>query len=144
MRFQFATAVCFLVALLCLIALGCSKAPMVVAPEAPKVTVMHPEQRELSDHEEFNGWMAADDKVEVRARVKGHIKKIDFTDGQYVKKGDLLFKLGDKELGAMESFQRVRSGLAYVPQGRMIFPALSVVETIYAGAGSERKGPPHN
>ena len=27
---------------------------------------MHPEQRELSDHEEFNGWMAADKSVEVR------------------------------------------------------------------------------
>ena len=52
------------------------EATTVVAPEAPKVTVMHPEQRELSDHEEFNGWMAADETVEVRSRVKGHIKKI--------------------------------------------------------------------
>jgi RND family efflux transporter MFP subunit len=72
---------------------GCRESPVVVAPEAPKVTVMHPQQRELSDHEEFNGWMAADKSVEVRARVKGHIKKIHFTDGQYVKKGDLLFEL---------------------------------------------------
>ena len=71
-----------------------------MAPEAPRVTVMHPEKRELSDHEEFNGWMAADDKVEVRARVKGHIKKIDFTDGQYVKKGDLLFELDPRPFEA--------------------------------------------
>ena len=47
-------------------------------------------------------------------------------------------KLDDKELSPLESFQRVRGGLAYVPQGRMIFPALSVVENIRTGM---RTGP---
>jgi RND family efflux transporter MFP subunit len=61
---------------------------------------MHPEQRELTDHEEFNGWMSADKSVEVRSRVKGHIKKIHFTDGQYVKKGDLLFELDPRPFQA--------------------------------------------
>ena len=61
---------------------------------------MHPEQRELSDHEEFNGWMAADKTVEVRARVRGHIQKVNFTDGQYVKKGDLLFELDPRPFQA--------------------------------------------
>lgn len=79
---------------------GCAKAPAAVPPEAPKVTVMHPEQRELSDHEEFNGWMVADKSVEVRARVKGHIKKIHFTDGAYVKKGELLFELDPRPFEA--------------------------------------------
>ncbi len=32
-----------------------------------------------------------------------------------------------------ESFQRVRKGIAYVPQGRMIFPTLSVEENIQTG-----------
>jgi urea transport system ATP-binding protein len=36
-----------------------------------------------------------------------------------------------------ESYQRVASGLAYVPQGRMIFPTLSVEENIQTGL---RKG----
>jgi RND family efflux transporter MFP subunit len=61
---------------------------------------MHPIKRDLSEHEEFNGWMAADDKVEVRSRVKGHINKIDFTDGQYVKKGDLLYELDPRPFEA--------------------------------------------
>jgi RND family efflux transporter MFP subunit len=61
---------------------------------------MHPEQRELTDHEEFNGWMAAEDKVEVRSRVKGHINKVHFTDGQFVKKGDLLFELDPRPFEA--------------------------------------------
>lgn len=34
---------------------------------------------------------------------------------------------------AMKSFQRVARGIAYVPQGRMIFPMLSVTENIQTG-----------
>ncbi|MGA2244518.1 MAG: urea ABC transporter ATP-binding subunit UrtE [Verrucomicrobiota bacterium] len=43
-------------------------------------------------------------------------------------------KLGDQELVGLESCERVRSGLAYVPQGRMIFPSLTVTENILAGS----------
>lgn len=75
------------------LATGCEQPTAEVSPQPPKVTVMHPIRREVSDHEEFNGWMAADKSVDVRSRVKGHIEKIHFTDGQYVKKGDLLFEL---------------------------------------------------
>lgn len=37
------------------------------------------------------------------------------------------------EISRMESFQRVRHGVAYVPQGRMIFPTLTVEENIRTG-----------
>ena len=43
-------------------------------------------------------------------------------------------KLGEQELPGLVSFERVRSGLAYVPQGRMIFPSLTVTENILSGA----------
>ncbi|MFK7859366.1 MAG: urea ABC transporter ATP-binding subunit UrtE [Granulosicoccus sp.] len=36
----------------------------------------------------------------------------------------------------MKSFDRVRAGLGYVPQGRMIFPAMSVKENIETGLTS--------
>jgi multidrug efflux system membrane fusion protein len=81
-------------------AVSCTKPPADVVAEAPKVTVVRPEQRELSDHEEFNGWMAADKTVDVRARVRGHITKVNFTDGQYVKAGDLLFELDPRPFQA--------------------------------------------
>src|SRR5262245_52074438 len=100
MRSQFIVAARLAIAIFVVHLAGCGKAPVVVAPEAPKVTVMRPVQRELSDHEEFNGWMAADDKVDVRSRVKGHIKKIHFTDGQYVKKDDLLYELDPRPFEA--------------------------------------------
>lgn len=37
------------------------------------------------------------------------------------------------EVANMESYKRVESGIAYVPQGRMIFPSLTVQENIEAG-----------
>jgi urea transport system ATP-binding protein len=43
-------------------------------------------------------------------------------------------KLGDQEIAALPAHERVRSGIAYVPQGRMIFPMLTVTENIMTGA----------
>lgn len=43
-------------------------------------------------------------------------------------------RIGDTELSGLSTHERVRSGLAYVPQGRMIFPQLTVTENILTGA----------
>jgi RND family efflux transporter MFP subunit len=100
MRLLIATAYLLLAGIYCTALTGCDEAPAAAATETPRVTVMHPEQRELADHEPFNGWMVADKTVEVRSRVKGHIKKIHFTDGEYVKEGDLLFELDPRPFEA--------------------------------------------
>ena len=42
-------------------------------------------------------------------------------------------KINDCELAGAPSFKRVRQGLAYVPQGRMIFPNMTVKENIQIG-----------
>ena len=39
----------------------------------------------------------------------------------------------EKDVTGKESYQRVESGIAYVPQGRMIFPSLTVQENIETG-----------
>jgi len=38
-----------------------------------------------------------------------------------------------RDVTSFESYQRVESGIAYVPQGRMIFPSLTVKENIETG-----------
>ncbi len=43
-------------------------------------------------------------------------------------------KLGEKDVTPQQSHERVRSGIAFVPQGRMIFPSLTVQENILTGA----------
>jgi urea transport system ATP-binding protein len=52
-------------------------------------------------------------------------------------------RMNGAELGAMKSFERVAKGLAYVPQGRMIFSTMTVQENIETGlvASGESKVP---
>jgi RND family efflux transporter MFP subunit len=81
--------------------IGCSgNAPPAGSAEAPKVSVMHPVSEKLTNSEEFNGWMQPDKSVEVRSRVRGHIKKVYFKDGGSVKKGDPLFEIDPRPFQA--------------------------------------------
>jgi len=43
-----------------------------------------------------------------------------------------------QEISRIESYQRVAQGIAYVPQGRMIFPTLTVEENIQTGLENSR------
>jgi urea transport system ATP-binding protein len=42
-------------------------------------------------------------------------------------------KLGETEIGRLKTYDRVASGLAYVPQGRLIFSTMTVKENIETG-----------
>jgi RND family efflux transporter MFP subunit len=61
------------------------------APPAPAVTVAKPVVKEMEEWSDFTGQFEARESVEVRARVSGYLESVNFTDGQLVKKGDLLF-----------------------------------------------------
>jgi RND family efflux transporter MFP subunit len=60
-------------------------------PPPPAVTVSTPLVRDIQEWADFTGQFEAQDSVEVRPRVSGYLESINFTDGQLVKKGDLLF-----------------------------------------------------
>lgn len=49
--------------------------------------------------------------------------------------GEGSIKIDGTDVTKKESYQRVASGIAYVPQGRMIFPTLTVKENIETGMG---------
>jgi urea transport system ATP-binding protein len=49
-------------------------------------------------------------------------------------------ELDGVQLSALESYQRVASGIAYVPQGRMIFPNMTVLENIQTGLAAKANG----
>ncbi len=59
----------------------------------PPVTVSTPLLREIVDRDDYEGRIAAVKTLEVRARVRGHLVKVTFQDGQMVKEGDLLFEI---------------------------------------------------
>lgn len=48
--------------------------------------------------------------------------------------------LDGKRIEKMDSFQRVNNGLAYVPQGRMIFSGMTVLENIQTGLPASARG----
>jgi RND family efflux transporter MFP subunit len=80
--------------LLSLVLAGCGGSPVSTeAPPPPKVEVSHPVTRELTEEDDYNGWLQASAVVDVRARVRGHIQKVHFQDGDLVKAGQLLFEL---------------------------------------------------
>lgn len=81
---------------------GGSSPPASVAPGAkskggpppmPAVTVSQPLVRDIVEWDEYTGRFEAVASVEIRARVAGYLDRIAFTDGQVVKKGDLLFEI---------------------------------------------------
>src|SRR3984957_16269459 len=64
------------------------------APPPPAVTVQAVVSRQITEAGTFIGRIVAIDKVDVVARVPGFIEERNFTEGQQVKKGDLLFRIG--------------------------------------------------
>jgi membrane fusion protein, multidrug efflux system len=72
---------------------GCSEGTQkqTAASPPPTVTIASPVKRVVVDQDEYVGRFVAIESVEVRARVSGYLDRIDFTDGQMVKQGDLLF-----------------------------------------------------
>ena len=93
-------SVMLMVALFLAAGVACSKKTDAPPPAASKVTVAHPAMSSLVDEDVYNGWLEAAENVDVRSRVRGHIAKIGFTDGQIVKKGDLLFQLDPRPFEA--------------------------------------------
>lgn len=75
---------------------GQTSQPAPAAPPPPAVTVANPVTRELIEWKEFTGQFQALESVEVRARVSGYLESVNFTDGQTVTKGDLLFVIEPK------------------------------------------------
>jgi RND family efflux transporter MFP subunit len=88
------------------------------APPPPQVTVAKPTGRTIVDQDEYVGRFTAVDSVEVRSRLSGYLAAVHFTDGQMVKKGDLLFTIDRRPFQivveqARANLAQARANLAY-------------------------------
>ena len=72
---------------------GCSPRSEAQAPPAPSVTVATPLVQTIQDWDEFTGRFEATQDVDVRARVGGYVSAVHFRDGDFVRRGQLLFTL---------------------------------------------------
>lgn len=64
--------------------------------QAMPVEVANPVFGKITEWDEYTGRFEASDRVDVRARVSGFLDRVNFTDGQHVKKGEVLFTLDDR------------------------------------------------
>ena len=76
-----------------LILIACNGAAMAQGVPPPAVSVKPVVSRQVTETADFVGRVVAIDKVDIVARVPGFIKERNFTEGQHVKTGDLLFRI---------------------------------------------------
>lgn len=66
----------------------------------PAVVVERIKVQEVSNPDQFTARIEAIEAVDIRARVQGFLREVDFKNGQSVKKGDLLFEIERDQLEA--------------------------------------------
>lgn len=90
---------------------GChSQAAEESAPNPPPVSVALVMERQIVQWDDFNGRIEAVDSVELRPRVSGTIQKVNYREGQTVKRGDVLFEIDDRSYRA--ALTRAEASLA--------------------------------
>lgn len=93
---------------------GCgekSAAASTAAPP-PTVSVAAPLEEAVTDWNEFVGRFEATQHVDVRARAGGFVQAVNFTDGQKVSKGQLLFTLDPRPAQAALDSARADEAVA--------------------------------
>ncbi len=71
--------------------------PALAQQGPPPVSVAKPIVKTVVEDDEFVGRFEASAEVRVRARLTGYLDSVHFTDGQLVKKGDLLFTIEQRQ-----------------------------------------------
>jgi membrane fusion protein (multidrug efflux system) len=80
--------------------LACGKKEAPKAPPPPDVQVAAALQRDVPIGGELTGTIKGFEDVEIRARVEGYLKTVDYKEGAEVKKGQLLFTIDDAQYRA--------------------------------------------
>jgi membrane fusion protein, multidrug efflux system len=98
-----------LAAVATIVACAREKAPE-AKPPPPQVPVAEVVQRDVPISMEVVAQLAGLEDVEIRARVEGYLRSIDYREGANVRKGDLLFTIDDQPYRA--ALARAEAALA--------------------------------
>ncbi|MDR2263743.1 MAG: efflux RND transporter periplasmic adaptor subunit [Enterobacter asburiae] len=99
------------VMLLSLLLVGCDNSvAQNAAPPAPAVSAADVVVKSISQWDSFNGRIEAVESVQLRPRVSGYIDKVNYADGQEVKKGEVLFTIDDRTYRA--ALEQAQANLA--------------------------------
>ena len=108
--------------LLSVLLVGCDNSvAQNAAPPAPAVSAADVVVKSISQWDSFNGRIEAVESVQLRPRVSGYIDKVNYTDGQEVKKGEVLFTIDDRTYrAALEQAQAdIRAAQAAVDAAQL-------------------------
>lgn len=84
-----------------LFANGCSDSSEdAKSEEIPEVVAAIPLKKDVVLVDDYTARLAAVESVKVRSRVGGYLEKVNFKEGQFVKKGDLLFVIDPRTFEA--------------------------------------------
>jgi membrane fusion protein, multidrug efflux system len=82
-----------------LIAAGCSKT-QTAQPGPPEVQVVQVEQKDVPIYSEWIGTLEGLVNAQIKAQVTGYLVKQDYSEGSFVKKGQLLFEIDPRPFQA--------------------------------------------
>ena len=91
-------AICL--SLLTLSLLGCRQTPQPTPPAPPAVTAATPLSDELVVFREFTGRTEPVETVDIRARVRGYLREITFTEGDPVEANAVLYRIEPEQYQA--------------------------------------------
>jgi len=111
-----------------------ARAPAITPAQLPSATtlpiaVVKPRTQSVSNYVEITGNAASVNAVKLIARVEGYLDKIHYEDGQFVKKGDLLFTIQqdqykDQLQQAQAQVQAQQAALLYAKTERVRYSKL--------------------
>ena len=120
---------------------GCGQGQQQTAGQnPPAVTVAKPAQRTVVDLDEYVGRFVAVNAVDIRSRLSGYLAQIHFTDGQMVKKGDLLFTIDRRPFEIVleqmrANLAQARANLAFakadLERGQSLVQNKTITEQVY-------------
>ena len=80
--------------------MGCSKASSAKAPERLSVEVVRVEQKDVPVYGEWIGTLEGLVNADIKAQVSGYLLRQAYTEGSFVKKGQLLFEIDPRPFQA--------------------------------------------
>jgi membrane fusion protein (multidrug efflux system) len=95
---------------------GCKEQNKYAAPPPAKVTVATPARSPVTLYAEFTGNTAAVASVDLEARVQGFLESVDYSDGEAVKEGRVLFKIEQAQYQAQVDLQQAQLDAAKAKQ----------------------------
>jgi RND family efflux transporter MFP subunit len=103
---------CWVCLSLLILVTGCAEPEGGSVSPDPLVTFVLAEARSTIDYDEYTGWTSPSETVEVRSRVYGFLKSVEFQDGDKVQEGQLLYVIEPDEYEAIHQQSLARITVA--------------------------------